>query len=59
MIAVPSRADGDSESDLQKMKYEDDQPPQYPTYGADEYGEDIDGYIVRKDQVSQEDEEHP
>ena len=41
------------------MKYEDDQPSHYPTDSADKYGDEIDGDVVHKDKVRQEDENHP
>jgi hypothetical protein len=41
------------------MEYQDDQPSNHPTDRADEYGEQIDGYVVRKNEVRQEEQNHP
>ena len=52
-------AEGRLKSYRQNMEHEKDQPPQHPTDGADEYGEDVDGDGRRKDQVRQEDKDYP
>ena len=49
---------GHLKSYRQNVEHEEDQPPQHPTDGADEYGEDVDGDRGRKDQVRQEDEDY-
>ena len=46
------------ESYTQQMKYQDDQPSSYPTDRADEYGEQVDGYVVCKNHVRQEQKNH-
>src|SRR5215207_7609480 len=46
------------ESYTQQMKYQDDQPSNYPTDRADEHGEQVDGSVVCKNQVRQEQENH-
>jgi hypothetical protein len=42
----------------QQMKYQDDQPSNYPTDRADEHGKHVDGYVVCKNQVRQEQKNH-
>ena len=46
------------ESYTQQMEYQDDQPSNYPTDRADEHGEQVDGYVVCKKKVRQEQENH-
>ncbi len=41
------------------MEYQDDQPSNYPADRTDEYGEQVDGYVVGKNQVRQEQENQP
>lgn len=41
------------------MEYQDDQPPNHTTDRADEYGEQVDGYVIRQNEVRQEEENHP
>ena len=40
------------------MEHQDDQPSNYPTDRTDEYGEHVDGYVVGKNQVRKEQEDH-
>jgi hypothetical protein len=48
---------GDVKSYAQQMEYQDDQPSEHPADRADEYGEQIDGYVVRKNEVRQEEKD--
>jgi hypothetical protein len=41
------------------MEYQDDQPSEHPTDCADEYGEQVDGYVIRQNEVRQQEEDHP
>ena len=41
------------------MEYQDNKPSDNPTDRADEHGKQIDGYVVRKYEVRQEEENHP
>jgi hypothetical protein len=41
------------------MEYQDDQPPEHTTDRTDEYGEQVDGYVVSQDEVSKEEEDQP
>jgi hypothetical protein len=43
----------------QHMEDQDDQPSEYPTDGTDEYGEQVNRYVVGKNQVGQEEENQP
>jgi hypothetical protein len=49
----------DVEGYTQQMEYQDDQPSNYPTDRADEYREQVDGYVVGENQVRQEQENQP
>jgi hypothetical protein len=41
------------------MQYQDDQPSNHPADRADEYGQHVDGYVVSKNEVRKEQEDHP
>ncbi len=41
------------------MKHQDEQPSEHPTDGTDKYGEQVNGYVVSKNEVSQEEENQP
>jgi hypothetical protein len=41
------------------MEYQDDQPSDHTADRADDYGEQIDGYVIRQNEVRQEKEYHP
>jgi len=41
---------------LQQVEHHDDQPSDYPTDGAEQYGDEVDGYVVLKKHVRQEEE---
>ena len=41
------------------MEYQDDQPSNHTTDRADEYGEQVDGYVIRQNEVRQQEENHP
>ena len=40
------------------MEYQDDQPAKHAPDGANEHGEDVDGYRRRKEQVRQKEEDY-
>jgi hypothetical protein len=50
---------GDVKSYAQEMEYQDNQPSDNPTDRTDEYGEHIEGYVVSKNKVTQEQEDQP
>ena len=41
------------------MEYQDDQPSNHTADRADDYGEQVDGYVIRQNEVRQEEENHP
>ena len=41
------------------MEYQDNEPSENPTYSADEHGKHVDGYVISKNQVSEEQQHHP
>jgi hypothetical protein len=41
------------------MEYQDDQPSNHTTDRADDYGEQVDRYVIRQNEVRQEEENHP
>ena len=42
----------------QQVEDQDDQPSNHPTDSADEYGEQVDGYVVGENQVRKEQEDY-
>jgi hypothetical protein len=50
---------GEVKSYAQEMEHQDNQPSDNPTDRTDEYGEQIEGYIVSKNKVTQEQEDQP
>jgi hypothetical protein len=40
------------------MEYQDDQPSNHPTDRANKYGEQVDGYVIRQNEVRQQEENH-
>ncbi len=43
----------------QQMEYEDYEPSDHPTDRADEHGKHVDGYILSKNKVGEEQEDQP
>ncbi len=41
------------------MEYQDNEPSNYPTDRADEHGKHVDGYVLGKNEVSEEQEDQP
>ena len=41
------------------MKHQDDQPSEYSADSTDQYGDEVDGDIVLKKQIRQEEEDQP
>jgi hypothetical protein len=42
----------------QQMEYQDNEPSDNPTDRADEHGKQVDGYVLSKNEVSEEQEDH-
>lgn len=43
----------------QQMEYQDNEPSDYPTDRADDHGKRVDGYVVGKDEIGEEQEDQP
>ncbi len=46
------------ESNPQQVEYQDNEPSDDPTDRADEHGKDVDGYVITKNEVSEEQQHH-
>ncbi len=51
--------DSSLESQPQQVEDQDDRPSHYSKNGTDNHGNDVDGQVIREEQVRQEEEDHP